>query len=74
MLGEFDIPEFINGVPAPHYNRYRQFLVSLDVDLSKIQTRNRFVKNVFSALNLLKILFPAIEFTTKGVKAYGLYY
>jgi Predicted periplasmic lipoprotein (DUF2279) len=74
MLGEFENPDFINGQPAPYYDRYRQVLLSLDVDLSKIQTRSIFLKRVLGSLNLLKIPFPAIEFNNKGVKAYGLYY
>ncbi len=74
MLGEFENPDFINGQPAPNYERYRQVLLSLDVDLSKIPTRSIFLKRVLGSLNILKIPFPAIEFNKKGVKAYGLYY
>lgn len=74
MLGEFENPDFINGQPAPYYDRYRQVLLSLDVDLSKIQTRSVFLKRVLGSLNLLKIPFPAIEFNKNGVKAHGLYY
>jgi len=74
MLGEFENPDFINGQPAPNYERYRQVLLSLDVDLSKIPTRSIFLKRVLGSLNILKIPFPTIEFNKKGVKAYGLYY
>lgn len=74
MLGEFENPDFINGQPAPSYDRYRQVLLSLDVDLSKIPTRSIFLKRVLGSLNILKIPFPAIEFNNKGVKAYSLYY
>lgn len=74
MLGEFDNPEFINGQPVPYYHRYRQVLLSLDVDLSKIPTRSIFLKRVLGSLNLLKIPFPTIEFNKNGIKAYGFYY
>jgi hypothetical protein len=74
MLGEFENPEFINGRPAPYYDRYRQFLLSVDVDLSKIPVRSRFLKTLFSGLNLLKIPFPALEVNKNGVKGYWLYY
>lgn len=74
MLGEFENPDFISGQPAPNYDRYRQVLLSLDVDLSKIPTRSIFLKRVLGSLNILKIPFPAIEFNKRGVKAYGLYY
>jgi hypothetical protein len=74
LLGEFKNPDFINGRPAPYYERYRQVLLSLDVDLSKIPTRSRALKAVFNALNLLKVPFPAVEFNNRGVKGYWMYY
>lgn len=74
MLGEFENPTFINGQVAPHYDRYRQFLFSLDVDLTKIPTRSRFLKTVFSGLNILKVPFPTIELNKNGAKGYWLYY
>lgn len=46
--------------------RYRRFYLSLDVDLSRIKTNNKFLKTVFSAANVLKIPAPAIELNTKG--------
>ena len=42
--------------------RYRQFYLSLDVDLTKIQTKSHFLKTIFSVLNVVKIPAPTIEF------------
>ena len=42
--------------------RYRQFYLSLDVDLKKIQTKSHFLKTIFSVLNVVKIPAPTIEF------------
>lgn len=74
MLGEFENPTFIDGQVAPDYDRYRQFLISLDVDLTKIPTRSRFLKKLFEGLNMLKVPFPALELNKKGAKGYWLYY
>ena len=45
--------------------RYRRFYLSLDIDLSRIKTKNRLLKSVFSAANVLKIPAPAIELSTR---------
>jgi hypothetical protein len=55
-------------------NRYRKCLVSLDVDLTKIKTKSRFLKNVFSLINCFKIPFPSIEFGNSVVKFHAIYF
>ncbi|TRX36291.1 DUF2279 domain-containing protein [Flavobacterium restrictum] len=46
--------------------RYRQFYLSLDVDLSKIETKSHFLKTIFSVLNTIKIPAPTIEYSAHG--------
>ena len=41
--------------------RYRQFYLAPDVDLTKIKTKSKLLKSVFSALNVLKFPTPAFE-------------
>ncbi|MFV5686780.1 DUF2279 domain-containing protein [Flavobacterium sp. GB2R13] len=41
--------------------RFRQFYLSLDVDLTKINTKSHFLKTLFSVLNTIKIPAPTIE-------------
>ncbi|KIA87596.1 hypothetical protein OA85_08525 [Flavobacterium sp. AED] len=41
--------------------RFRQFYVSFDVDLTKINTKSHFLKTLFSVLNTIKIPAPTIE-------------
>ena len=48
------------------YPRYRQFYLSLDIDLTKIKTKNRFLKTFFSLINIIKIPAPALELNTLG--------
>ncbi|MGZ3863569.1 MAG: DUF2279 domain-containing protein [Bacteroidia bacterium] len=55
-------------------NRYRKYLLSLDVDLTKIQTKSRFLKNVFSVFNCFKVPFPALEFNKNGIAGHALFY
>lgn len=43
--------------------RYRQWYLAPDVDLTKINTRSKLLKSVFSALNVLKFPAPALEFS-----------
>jgi hypothetical protein len=55
--------------------RYRRFFLSADVDLTKIHTRSKFLRSVFSAVNMIKIPAPALEFNTAGkVKLHGIYF
>lgn len=42
--------------------RKRQFYLSLDVDLTRIKTKSKFVNSVFGTFGFLKVPFPAIEF------------
>ena len=55
-------------------DRYRKCFLSLDVDFTKIKTKSSFLRGVFSAINCLKIPFPAIEFNDHLTKLHGLYY
>jgi hypothetical protein len=41
--------------------RFRQFYLSFDVDLTKINTKSHFLKTLFSVLNTIKIPAPTIE-------------
>jgi uncharacterized protein YfiM (DUF2279 family) len=75
MLGEFENPELINGEPVLPIDRYRQYLLSIDIDTRKIKSRHKFLKGVFHAMNLIKIPAPAIEFNKKvGMAFRPLYY
>ncbi|TDE54328.1 DUF2279 domain-containing protein [Flavobacterium sp. GT3P67] len=54
--------------------RVRQFYLSLDVDLTKIKTKSRFLKTVFSIFNTVKIPAPTIEFVRFNDIKYHLIY
>lgn len=49
------------------YRPYRQYYLSLDIDLTKIKTRSKFIKTLGFLANSIKIPAPALEFSRKGV-------
>jgi hypothetical protein len=48
------------------YPRYKQYYLSLDIDLSRIKTKSPFLKTLLSFLNVFKIPFPALEYNSLG--------
>lgn len=70
MFGGFDNrwkkESAVFSVPASEYPRYRQFYLSLDVDLSRIKTKSRVLKTLFRCINYVKIPAPALEINTQG--------
>lgn len=60
---------------TPKPEKFRQFYLSLDVDLSKIKTKSHFLKTVFSVLNTVKIPAPTLEYSPhSGFKFYAFYF
>jgi uncharacterized protein YfiM (DUF2279 family) len=55
-----------NSTKSILYTPYRQFYLSLDLDLTKIKTKSNFLKSVFSVVNFIKIPAPTLEINTKG--------
>jgi len=58
---------FVNTVFLPEKERFRQFYLSVDVDLSRIETKSHTLKTIFSIFNTIKIPAPALEINTKGI-------
>ncbi len=50
------------------FNRYRQGYFSLDVDFTRIKTKSRFLKSVFTCINIIKIPFPNFEVSEGKLK------
>ena len=53
---------------------YRQYYLSLDLDWEKIEVDSKLLKLLFRGLNVVKLPFPAIEFSKNGVKGHALYF
>lgn len=56
-------------------NPYRQFYLSLDLDLTRIKTNSHVLRTIFDVFNVIKVPFPALEFNDKnGIKFHGIYF
>lgn len=62
MLAGISNSEYIQNTDN---QRYRQYYLSLDIDLTRIKTNSNTLKTLFSALNIVKIPLPTIEFSTQ---------
>jgi hypothetical protein len=51
-----------------YFNRYRQYYLSLDVDFTRIRTKSKLLKAVFSCINIVKIPFPNLELSEGKLK------
>jgi len=59
----------------PNQDRYRQFYLSFDIDLTRIKTNSNLLKTLFSIFNTIKVPIPTLEFNGKNdLKAYYTYF
>jgi len=64
-----------NAIFISKDERYRQFYLSFDVDLTKIETKSHVLKTLFSVFNSLKIPAPTLEINgSHGVKVHLFYF
>lgn len=56
------------------YQAYRQYYLALDLDLTSIKTKSKFVRSLIFFGNMIKIPAPTIEFSKKGISYYGFYF
>ncbi len=62
--------EVQNGNQTLHFNAYSEFYLSLDIDLTKIKVKSHFLRSLFKTISIIKIPFPAISFSKRGVQGY----
>jgi uncharacterized protein YfiM (DUF2279 family) len=75
MFGEFENKTHYRGVDIPQTNRERQFILSLDVDWTRIKTNSKVLRKVFKGMFFVKMPFPALEITSGGkIKGHLLYF
>ncbi len=70
MYGEYNNISEYNGVAIPETQRYRQFLFSLDIDWTKIQTKSEILNIILKGLTFIKLPFPALEYNSLGELKY----
>ena len=75
LFGEFENASNYNGVQIEPTTRYRQYLLSLDIDWTKIKTHSKFMKVILTGMTFIKLPFPTFEISSEGkLKGYLLYY
>lgn len=55
-------------------NRFRQYYLSLDIDLSRIKTNSHVLRSILDIFNVFKIPFPTLEFNKNGAVFHLFYY
>jgi hypothetical protein len=64
-----------DGTAPEEFSRQRQYYVSLDIDLSKVRWKSRFLDSFFKVITIIKLPAPAVEFNSGGkTKFYLLYF
>ncbi len=56
------------------YERKSKFLLSFDINLKNIKTKNRFIKSLLSPFSVIKIPFPTLQIMKNNTKYYWLYF
>jgi hypothetical protein len=75
MTGGSFNPLVVNGKSIPYFDRRRQVFLSFDVNLNKIDIKNKFLKAVCKSIGFIKIPAPTVEFLLgKGVYFHPLYF
>lgn len=62
MIGARTNPAVVDGKPVPEFDRYRQYYLSMDINLAAIKTRYKGLNTVLHILNSVKIPLPTLEF------------
>jgi len=75
MLAEFSNPEVSRGIRMPDLIRYRQYFLSVDVDLTKLKISNPYLRTFLWLLNYIKIPAPTLEYNRiDGFRLRALYF
>jgi uncharacterized protein YfiM (DUF2279 family) len=74
----FAIGHSANGMMAgsnqTNDNRVRQFLLSFDIDLTRIKVENKFINTLIHTFGFIKIPLPTLEFSNSNFKFHPIYF
>ncbi len=60
---------------AAGYRPYKRLLVGLDIDLTHIKSKHKFIRSFLHLVNLIRLPAPALEMNSKGeLRVHGLYF
>lgn len=60
--------------PQGDHNIYRQYFLSFDVDLNKINTRSKTVNSILHTFGFLKFPTPSFEYSNGNISFHSIYY
>jgi hypothetical protein len=63
-----------NTIDRSDIQRYRQWYLAPDIDLSKIRTNKRWLRLTLNALNILKFPAPSLEFSNGSFKGHWIHF
>ncbi len=69
MIFASDSANEVNG-----FYPYRQFYLSLDIDLTGIKTKSKAIKTLFYIINMVKLPTPTLEFSKGRIKPHAFYF
>lgn len=68
MTGAFANPLYIDASGTPvNFERYRQFYLSFDIDLTRIKSKSTLLNTIFNTIGFIKIPAPSLEFSKNGI-------
>jgi uncharacterized protein YfiM (DUF2279 family) len=74
MTGANSNPSEVNGRNVPYSDRYRQYYIAPDIDLSSFASKSKTLSLILKTLGFIKFPMPAVEFNKNGVKFHPIYF
>ncbi|MBE9484123.1 MAG: DUF2279 domain-containing protein [Bacteroidetes bacterium] len=65
ITGGCENPPEYNGKPIPEFSPTSRVFLTLDIDLTRIPTRSKVLKGIFTVLGIIKIPMPTLEYNAK---------
>ena len=62
------------GELYPVFDRYRQLFFSLDVDLTRIKTKSKFLNTALGTFGFIKFPMPTLEFSQNKMRFHSFYF
>lgn len=74
MTGATNNPSEIDGKSVLYSERFRQFYLAADIDLSRIPVKSKTLKLILNTIGFIKIPMPTVEFNKNGMRFHALYF
>ncbi len=65
---------YIDPLTHVMYQSHREWVLSLDIDFSKLPIRKEWLRKIVKQLNYVKVPLPALMFSNHKIRGYGIYF